>query len=134
MNKELHGISENLKETLENFGINAGTTDSGFYYVFIDEEKSEQHTYGFVVNSRVAKSFEDMVEFELFGELTANIESVYGIHDWTSSPTDNPNAIAFTSYEVDPNRYKQLMTVWREQLVYVFGEDNIGEVVYYGVE
>lgn len=49
---------------------------------------------------------------ESFEDAMFELESEYGVHDWSTRPVDELVGIGYTSYEVDPSKYVELMDKW----------------------
>ena len=87
-----------------------------FYFDFYDSEEDFSTVYGFNMelasDSILIEDFDESYDF-----FWSDTESDYGVHDWSSSPNDNVIGIGYTSYEVDPGKYDELMEKWREYFV-----------------
>lgn len=91
-----------------------------FYFTFAVEDEQEV-TMGFVVadasamfDSLSADGFEHMVD-RLYEEGQIDkIESEFGVHDWSSSPSPEVDAIGYCTYEVDASQILMLMERWRK--------------------
>ncbi len=83
-----------------------------FYFDFFNEDTEEHTVYGFNI---VLKNKELNEDFdESYDEHFYNTESTYGVHDWSSRPTDGIVEFGYTSYEVEPKNYKEVVRLWRE--------------------
>ena len=95
-----------------------------FYFSFYNELTGEEVGKGFVFTWP-----EDQQKF--FGEITDRVvalEDEYGVHDWGTSPNEKVEAFGYASYEVDPSKYDELMTKWRNVFVGLLGEETVGPV------
>lgn len=94
-----------------------------FYFTFSLEDTDEEITYGFNVENPLhfykmlgGETFED-VEDGIYDEITQELESNFGVHDWSSSPNNNVDAIGYTTYEVEKNSVAKLMTAWHNEFI-----------------
>lgn len=94
--------------------------DTVFYFNFFNEDTDQETIKGFII-----KNYEN-IEAEL--TVLDDLESEYGVHDWSSRPDPRVNGIGFTSYEVDEALYDELMNNWREYFVSIVGEENVTQV------
>lgn len=100
-----------------------------FYFNFYNEDEEEadgdtvsfeSETYlGFVVQdpSPIYKKFgvslfKEFLE-KIYSDCAEEIESEFGVHDWSSSPCDEVDAIGYTTYEVEKENQSKLMETWR---------------------
>jgi len=100
------------------------THNSVFYFNFYNQ-KTKQHTWkGFLFNAE-SEFFEDFFfePSEECEEIIDELESKYGVHDFSCRPADGINSIGYTSYEIDPSEYDSCMNEWRTALINVFGND-----------
>lgn len=89
-----------------------------FYFDFYDESNGHQRIVGFHVANLPDTEWEKIEKTVC--EHTYSLEMEYGIHDWSSSPSEGTNAIGYTSYEiVDKNLQNELMEKWK----YVFSTE-----------
>lgn len=71
--------------------------------------------YGFILEN-ISKDL-DTDEFdELLLEITENIEDEFGLHDWSSSPSDKVYGIGFTTYEITEKKIYPLLVKWQNEL------------------
>jgi hypothetical protein len=97
-----------------------------FYFTFDDPETDELSLHGFVIEDPT-KFYEslDVSNFDDFDEIavrlyevhTEEIEAEYGVHDWSSRPSEAVDAIGYTTYEVESDRIPDLMNEWRNRFV-----------------
>lgn len=94
-----------------------------FYFSFYLEETEEELTKGFIVDNPLpfyekmkGKKFEDIEEI-LYDKITEKIESKFGVHDWSSSPNKNVDAIGYTTYEVEQKNIDKLMDIWHNEFI-----------------
>lgn len=94
-----------------------------FYFTFSLEDTDEEITYGFNVENPLpfykmlgGENFED-VEDGIYDEITQELESNFGVHDWSSSPNNNVDAIGYTTYEVEKNDISKLMNAWNNEFI-----------------
>ena len=94
-----------------------------FYFTFSLEDTDKEITYGFNVENPLTfykmlggETFED-VEDGIYDEITQELESNFGVHDWSSSPNNNVDAIGYTTYEVEKNDISKLMTAWHNEFI-----------------
>jgi hypothetical protein len=80
-----------------------------FVFEFSDEENEQIHIYQFKFLVGLTSKIEESKEFH---QQVDAMEQKYGVHDITGADPDD--AISYTSYEIDPERYKKLMEEWRE--------------------
>lgn len=91
-----------------------------FYFAF-DNDEQPNATYGFIVPDAAAvfekfyaSGFEDMVEQLYDTDQFDRIESAFGVHDWSTAPSPEVDAIGFNTYEVAPDQIATLMELWRD--------------------
>lgn len=94
-----------------------------FYFTFSLEDTDEEVIYGFNVENPLpfyemlgGKAFEE-VEDGIYDEVTQIVESKYGVHDWSSSPNNNVDAIGYTTYEVERKNIDKVMNFWRNEFI-----------------
>lgn len=97
-----------------------------FYFCFAPEEvanEMSEKTYGFLIenplafyNSLGGSQFKD-IEDVLYEKVTEDIESSYGVHDWSTGPSTDVDAIGYASYEVEPRKELELMMLWRDRFI-----------------
>ncbi len=92
-----------------------------FYFNFHDEESETEKMFGFIVNEPIhlyrflgAETFDE--QDSLYELITETIESKYGVHDWSSSPNPQVDAIGYTTYEVEKQNISQVMQEWKNQI------------------
>jgi len=134
-NEIIRVASDAIKGIIALEGLKGRDHDSCFYFFFTDEEKEEDNVYGFTFDKACAQTVEDLQEFSSdnnnwFLDLASGIESLFGVHDWSSSPRDEVRAIGYTSYEVSPENYLTCMTLWRDEMANILGEENVGKVTH----
>ena len=83
-----------------------------FYFDFYQSEEDSSTYYGFNMELTpdsvlITESDDSSDSFCYY------IESDYGVHDWSSRPNDAVAGIGYTTYEVMPNKYDELMNKWR---------------------
>jgi len=102
--------------------------DAVFYFSFYDSDTGETLSlYGF--NMAVPRDLLAAIDVDALEEITEELESEYGVHDWSSRPTDQVFGIGYTTYEVPELKIPELMTKWREHFISVLGEEYVTEVV-----
>lgn len=91
-----------------------------FYFTFYDEDAKTETTFGFIARDPAAlytqlkvPSFAGFTEV-LYDLATEELESEYGVHDWSSRPTSEVDAIGYTTYEVGVDQVGPLMAAWRK--------------------
>lgn len=86
-------------------------TEALFYFDFYNETNGAQRIVGFHVGNLPDEPWEK-IERKVC-EHTYSLEAEFGVHDWSSSPSDGVNAIGYTSYEViGQKRQDELMGEW----------------------
>lgn len=84
-----------------------------FYFDFYNESNGKQRIIAFHVGNLPNIEWDDIER--TICEHTYSLEMEFGIHDWSSSPSDGVNAIGYTSYEVlGSNRQDELMDQWKQ--------------------
>lgn len=92
-----------------------------FYFAFLEGDTAR--TYGFIVRNRsmlqAALNAEDFSVFTelLYDDIVDQLEGEYGVHDWATRPSDEVEAIGFTSYEVEPDDENTLLERWQAWFV-----------------
>ncbi|KVP17415.1 hypothetical protein [Burkholderia ubonensis] len=92
-----------------------------FYFSFQDGDAAR--TYGFIVRNvsmlLAALNAEDFSAFTelLYDDIVDELEGEYGVHDWSTRPSQEVEAIGFTSYEVEPEDEKTLLERWQAWFV-----------------
>lgn len=94
-----------------------------FYFSFsLDSENDDSimKTFGFAIKDPMpfykslnATNFEDIQE-NFYNTITEDIESRYGVHDWSSGPSDDVDGIGYCTYEVEEENIQKLMNEWHE--------------------
>jgi hypothetical protein len=113
-----------------------------FYFNFYFEEEEENSegecpsaSFGFIVYPTRPISMEHVnvvIEKDWYIDALDKIESYYGVHDWSSSPTEEVEAIGYTTYEISRELAPEVMNLWRQVFVKQAGEDNVSKVVEIG--
>lgn len=105
-----------------------------FYFDFYDADtESEDSTvFAFVIDKSVASEIDNGIEESWYENIFDELESEYGVHDWSSSPADGVPAIGYTSYEVEADRQEELVVKWRHAFASKFGEEKVSKVVRIG--
>jgi len=98
-----------------------------FYFDFYNEVTEESVTKGFNINADIGG--EDFIYGDQFEVISGNIESDYGVHDWSSSPADEVFGIGYNTYEVEPKFVDIVMDKWRNEFVDIVGESAVTAVV-----
>lgn len=106
-----------------------------FYFTFSHDDDSVQ-MLGFAIEvNPVIEDGEDhsdvidnIINNEVYESFVNDLEHQYGIHDWSSSPTDNVSGIGYTTYEVDKGKVATLMNKWNKFFVSILGPDKVGRV------
>lgn len=89
-----------------------------FYFDFYNESNGKQRIIAFHVGNLPNSEWDDIER--TICEHTYSLEMEFGIHDWSSSPSDGVNAIGYTSYEVlGSKRQDELIEQWKQ----VFGTE-----------
>lgn len=90
-----------------------------FYFTFFNEDTEVEKTFAFVTenpklfySSLKISNFDDLSESDVFSNLFNTMENRYGVHDWSSSPRPEVDAIAYSTYEVDDNEISNVMNDW----------------------
>lgn len=95
--------------------------DAVFYFLFYDDDRCDAdgeriaHNLAFYVTNMTRPWSE--IEDDVY-ESAAQLEGEYGVHDWLTSPAGVP-AVGYASYEVQADRYDELMQEWRQAFVYM---------------
>lgn len=101
--------------------------DLVFYFEFTndveDEDTDHPDIYGFIVKNMTYNEIWD----DIVVDFSSDMEELYGVHDWSSSPTKEVHGIGFTSYEVETKNHLELMEKWRH--IFVNLAYNVSEVV-----
>lgn len=93
-----------------------------FYFHFLVNLGNEK-LYGFIIQDPAqvyaALGTSTFAEFneKLYDEVTAPIESEYGVHNWSTGPSERVDAIGYTTSEVDESSIPALMDAWRDWFV-----------------
>lgn len=92
--------------------------DAVFYFSFYiddncDDDEPITRTLGFYV-SNIRKPWSELEED--LSDVASELELEYGVHNWGTSPS-GVNAIGYNSYEVEEERFDELMEVWRQAFV-----------------
>lgn len=99
-------------------------TEALFYFDFYNESNGKQRIIAFHVSNLPDHEWDD-IERKIC-EHTYSLEMEYGIHDWSSSPSEGVNAIGYTSYEVlGSKRQDDLMEQWKQVFVTEYPECTI---------
>ncbi|KVP97054.1 hypothetical protein WJ97_14645 [Burkholderia ubonensis] len=94
-----------------------------FVFYFSFQEGDAARTYGFLVRNvsvlLAALNAEDFSVFTelLYADIVDELEGEYGVHDWSTRPSQEVEAIGFTSYEVEPDDEKTLLERWQAWFV-----------------
>ena len=104
-----------------------------FYFDFYYEDESSDedmvsHLFGFNFKSESVIDISSGWFDAAFNEL----ECEYGIHDWSSSPSEKISSLGYTSYEVAPDVQVELMKKWQQVFVKNLGGENVTPVVFLG--
>lgn len=94
------------------------TTKGVFYFQFsmeFHEEVDEFVNKGFIFDFGT----KPVIEFDGddFCDITMEIESDYGVHDWGTGPSADCLAAGFHSYEVYRDQIPALMEDWRQEFL-----------------
>lgn len=106
-----------------------------FYMKFFDEDTEEELTYGFIIQpvgvAKISKVQQGKMSIDnsLFAKDADELETIYGVHDWSSAPSDEVEGIGYTTYEVERSRILELTSKWREVFMTLAGGDQVSEVV-----
>lgn len=90
-----------------------------FYFAFdFDEGGQEVHAFqvkhtALLYRSVGVSDFAELTD-RLYDLVTAELESRFGVHDWSTSPSDEVDGIGYTSYEVSRENLPVLMDAWRD--------------------
>lgn len=98
-----------------------------FYFNFYDPETEVEKYYAFTMtltNGRLNEEFDDS-----YDQMFDQVESEYGVHDWSTRPNDAVIGFGYTSYEVDPDKYEYLMNLWNGYFAAHKDVFSIGTVV-----
>lgn len=90
---------------VEKFGIKP------LVFVFGDENTEQQYKIK-NLNCTEEEFFEWLDTFEY-----DNLESQYGIHDFSGGETDNEHEVGFSSYEISKKDFPIVMEIWRKGLL-----------------
>lgn len=87
-----------------------------FLFNFYDEEVEKEKEYRFHIHAQTPEQFQSLTLIDQgadkkFNEFLSDMEGEYGVHDVSFGDTE---FYGFTSYEVVPNRYDDLLNQWRE--------------------
>lgn len=99
-----------------------------FHFSFDTPELYFEKMYGFVFSTRNINT-ETFFENSEFLTKAEELEEKYGIHDWSSSPSDGIYGIGYTTYEVAPNKVLDLMAEWQQFFHKITGSDQLVGIV-----
>ncbi len=94
-----------------------------FYFNFSIEETETEKTLGFIVEN--PKLFYISLGYSnykqtmgcFYEDVAEELESEYGVHDWSSAPSKEVDAIGYTTYEVLEEYIPDLMSAWRQKFL-----------------
>lgn len=95
-----------------------------FYFTFWDEQTEVLTRKGFILHLE-----EGVDDSEKFLDQVDKMESAYGVHDCSSSPSPEVLGIGYTGYEVATKAYGALMGEWRDFFVALVGASKVSAVV-----
>lgn len=102
-----------------------------FYFDFYFED--ENHiVYAFLIKKSANEYFQkiqSLEDCEWYEQIFDKLEGKYGVHDWSSSPTQEINGFGYTSYEVKKSKMLSLMNQWNKYFKKYIGEEHIGNVI-----
>lgn len=91
-----------------------------FYFAFDVDDDGRKEVHAFSVThtpllyrSLGVANFDEMTD-QLYDLVTSDLESRFGVHDWSSSPAQGVDGIGYTSYEVSRSDIPVLMDAWRD--------------------
>lgn len=91
-----------------------------FYFAF-DNDEQPAATYGFIVPNAASvfekfyvADFESLVDQLYDTDQFDQLESAFGVHDWSTAPSPEVDAIGFDTYEVAADQIATLMELWRD--------------------
>ena len=98
-------------------------TDTVFYFEFgvYDEQTDceELINKGFIIEDYEFSSY-NQNKCDAFENITSDMESKYGVHDWCTGPDSEVDGIGYGSGEVEKHKIDELMEDWQK----VFIQDN----------
>ena len=98
-----------------------------FYFDFFDGETEKTVMYGFIMNM-LSENLEEELD-DSYDDKLEELESEYGVHDWSSSPNEAVSGIGYTSYEVEPDRHLELMGKWQQYFDTRDDVENVSHIV-----
>jgi hypothetical protein len=102
-----------------------------FYFNFYFEDETNI-VYGFLIKKSATEYFQKIPSLEdcdWYERIFDKLEGKYGVHDWSSSPTQEIKGIGYTSYEVEKSKTINLMKQWNQYFKKYIGEEHIGNVI-----
>ena len=109
------------------FVIHRGGLDD----VAAEDDDTIVKMYAFVINPAGMEKIGTVNTFtqeEWYENTFWELEGNYGVYDWSTMPSDEVEAIGYTSYEVDSELIEDLMNEWRNALAEKCGDHNITKV------
>lgn len=101
--------------------------NSVFYFDFWHSDAEESTVYAFNLTLLNDDLNEDLDE--AYMNHCADVESDYGVHDWSSRPHKALSGFGYTSYEVEPENYLKVMELWREYFMSRSDVQDVTEIV-----
>jgi len=86
-----------------------------FYFDFFNKDTDTSIVKGFNINADIGG--EEFIDDAIYDVLTYYIEGEYGVHDWSTSPSDEVYGIGYTTYEIAPELINEVMTRWRNEFI-----------------
>ena len=99
-----------------------------FYFNFSFDDESEIN-YSFICSPSKLQKVDIIIQSEKYEKMVEVLESEYGVHDWSTFPSDMIEAIGYTTYEVEKEKSLELMEKWQTFFVEKFGKENVTDIV-----
>lgn len=97
-----------------------------FYFNFYFEDDESDGTLAFTLSEKAVTA---LVTDEDQDGFLDEMEFKYGVHDWSTSPSDEVVAVGFATYEVSKDDSILLMNEWRDKYIELVGADEVGDIV-----
>jgi hypothetical protein len=109
------------------------TNDKIVFYFKFDLEDETEKNLGFLITKvdlikNGFSNFDSFVEDAIFPE-AERLEYKYGVHDWSTSPKDNINAIGYTTYETPENEIPKLLKEWQDVFYKYLPEALVSNII-----
>jgi hypothetical protein len=98
-----------------------------FYFSFYNDDDGSESLYGFTFSPTAVHILKPLLEDgDFYEEVCDDIESQFGVHDWSSSPDVRVEGIGYTTYEIVGDQIENCMQTWYNKFVELVGADNVG--------